>query len=111
MEYCSGGTLFKFLQQNPNLDVLKAKSIFKQILMGLDFLHNNLIAHRDINLDNILICGKNGEKVKIIDFGEAKICKTSEDDHFKGDIKELGPILYLLLNPGSKDFETLIEFI
>ena len=86
-----------------------AKSIFKQILKGLDFLHTNQSAHRDIKLDNILI-SDNGN-IKIADFGEAKICETPEDDIYKvTDIKELGALLYILLNPGSLDFEAAIQY-
>lgn len=46
------------------------KSIFYQILMGVNHLHKNNIIHRDIKSANILI-NKNGE-IKVGDFGLAR---------------------------------------
>ena len=42
-----------------------------QLLCGLDFLHSNLVVHRDLKPDNILISSR-GE-VKIADFGLARM--------------------------------------
>jgi serine/threonine protein kinase len=48
------------------------KSIMKQLLMGLDYLHSDtLIAHRDIKGANILISEQG--QVQITDFGLARI--------------------------------------
>lgn len=42
-----------------------------QLLQGLDFLHTNMVVHRDLKPDNILI-SSSGE-IKIADFGLARI--------------------------------------
>lgn len=43
----------------------------QQLLSGLEFLHTNLVMHRDLKPDNVLVSSR-GE-VKITDFGLARI--------------------------------------
>ena len=43
------------------------KKIFRQIFDAFNYLHKNKIAHRDVKLENILMC--KGHLIKIIDFG------------------------------------------
>jgi len=48
----------------------------KGILKGLDQIHKLNVAHRDLKPDNILVevdCKSTVTKVKIADFGQAKI--------------------------------------
>ena len=49
-----------------NIDIIQSKIILKNITEGLLYLYNNLIIHRDIKLENILICNNT---CKICDFG------------------------------------------
>jgi len=56
------------------------KTITAQLLVALKYMHQKLIAHRDLNLDNIMIhkdC--DGDiQVKLIDFGSAIILNHRE---------------------------------
>ncbi|CAJ1076265.1 cyclin-dependent kinase 6 [Xyrichtys novacula] len=47
------------------------KDMTQQLLQGLDYLHSNMVLHRDLKPDNILVNSR-GE-VKIADFGLARI--------------------------------------
>lgn len=46
--------------------------IFKQILQGLEFIHDKKILHRDLKPENVLIDPQT-MKIKLCDFGSAKI--------------------------------------
>ncbi|KAI4594351.1 hypothetical protein KJ359_008375 [Pestalotiopsis sp. 9143b] len=74
MEYCSEGDLFslvskKYLQADERFG--DRLCIFKQLLQGVNYLHCNGIAHRDIKLENLLIT--KDSKVKITDFGVSEV--------------------------------------
>eukprot|EP01103_Thecamoeba_quadrilineata_P005776 TRINITY_DN15533_c0_g1_i1.p1 TRINITY_DN15533_c0_g1~~TRINITY_DN15533_c0_g1_i1.p1 ORF type:complete len:547 (+),score=87.61 TRINITY_DN15533_c0_g1_i1:33-1673(+) len=66
MEYCDGGTLFQLLSQMKLCEGQMAL-ICRQILMGLQYLHNLNRVHRDIKSENILF-NVNG-LVKLADLG------------------------------------------
>lgn len=70
MEYCPAGELFslvqkKYLGHEDNL------CIFKQLLRGVSYLHENGIAHRDIKLENLLMSDEG--QIKITDFGVSEV--------------------------------------
>ena len=52
------------------------------LIRGLAFLHKNLVAHRDVKPDNLVI--DNDRCLKIIDFDVA-VRLTSEDEELEGD--------------------------
>jgi protein kinase A len=47
-----------------------------QIVLALEYLQQQNVAHRDLKPDNIMI--SNNKYIKIIDFGEAKIVDNYE---------------------------------
>ncbi|CAD8052948.1 unnamed protein product [Paramecium sonneborni] len=69
--YFSGGTLNQYVNSNASdISKVKVKSIMKQILSGLNHIHNLGIIHRDIKMDNIMLEDIYDHKsIKIIDFG------------------------------------------
>jgi 5'-AMP-activated protein kinase catalytic alpha subunit len=70
LEYCNNGTLEDFIKKHKYMDENKARVIFAQIFLAIEYLHNNLrILHRDIKAKNILFDKNNN--VKVIDFGLA----------------------------------------
>lgn len=76
MEYCDGNRLDEYLNRN-ELSVNQRLSLFKEILSGVAFAHQNAIIHRDLKPSNILV-DKNGHP-KIIDFGLAKLIDPAKD--------------------------------
>jgi serine/threonine protein kinase len=74
-EYCPGTDFFNLLKSN----VLNKKDgilYFKQLIDGISYMHNIGIAHMDLKLENILVdCIT--KKIKIIDFGEARVFHDS----------------------------------
>lgn len=77
-EYIDGGSLTDFINMYPgNVPVTYLWPLFSQLLQGLNFIHTNGYAHRDIKPDNIMIT--KDFSIKYIDFGIACLeeCRTS----------------------------------
>lgn len=54
------------------------KTVARQILHALDYLHRRKITHRDIKPDNILISSFDPLRVKLSDFGLSKVVNNQE---------------------------------
>ena len=67
------------------------KSVFRDIVRGIGYLHENKIAHCDIKLENVVISKKN--VVKIVDFGFAKKDADQETDLISGTQYYMAPEL------------------
>ncbi len=73
IEHCEGEDLFTALLNNSLTDLRQIKTVIKNILRALAFLHKNEIIHCDLKLENIAFKqSDNLENVRIIDFGGAK---------------------------------------
>ena len=70
LDFYPGGNLCDMIgsQEGYKLEEGVARSLFKQILAGLGYLHSKSIIHRDIKLENILL-DKTQTKAVIADFG------------------------------------------
>lgn len=74
MEYCSEGDLFTLVNKKYLTKDDREKDrhcLFKQLIQGVNYLHSNGIAHRDIKLENLLIT--EDSKLKITDFGVSEV--------------------------------------
>ncbi|XP_057616814.1 sperm motility kinase Z-like [Chionomys nivalis] len=69
MDYLEGKDLVMLINEVGCLTEEEARPIVNQLASAVHFLHQRLIAHRDIKLENILL-GEGG-KVKLCDFGLA----------------------------------------
>lgn len=107
----------------------ECRTIFRQVVSAVAYLHERDIVHRDLKLDNVLVDPSDGHRVKIIDFGfsikaspEQKLslyCGTphymdpdiSRKKDYNGqaaDVWALGVILFILVTgklPFFGDFE------
>ena len=74
MEYLAGKTLHRILKDEKTLDVKRALRIAIQVLDALEEAHQMGIIHRDLKPKNIiLVPHRKGERVKVLDFGVARI--------------------------------------
>ena len=76
MEYVEGKTLDEYIATAPPLS--SRKSVLKDILDGVDYLHHRGILHNDLKPDNIIVNSYGA--ARIIDFG----LSTSDNELYSG---------------------------
>lgn len=79
MEYLDGVALNKYMKShdekiNPEFAVM----IAGEICNALDSMHRQGIIHRDVSPDNIFICSEKQIKIKLMDFGAAKLADETD---------------------------------
>jgi len=70
LEYISGGSIGSCLRKHGKFEEVVVRSLTRQTLSGLAYLHNEGILHRDLKADNILL--DTDGTCKISDFGISK---------------------------------------
>lgn len=75
MEYCSGGDLYTLIIALGKLEYAEADCFFKQLIRGVNYMHNMGVSHRDLKPENLLLT-QNGV-LKITDFGNGECFKMA----------------------------------
>lgn len=75
MEYVSGGSIANIIKDLGPIPEKSCKSFTHQLMLGLEFLHEKGITHRDIKCANILLTDSG--VVKLTDFGTS--CSIFDD--------------------------------
>ena len=76
MKFVRGGELFFHLKKDKKFKEQRALFYASQILLALEYLHNQDIIYRDLKPENILL-DQDGY-VKITDFGLAKVLEKGK---------------------------------
>ena len=93
MEYVDGITLAEWLSTSPSR--AQRERALTQLLEVLDYIHSLQLVHHDLKSSNILIT-RNGQNIKLIDFGLSDTDSTSDNNDASIDIQLFGNILGLL---------------
>jgi len=70
MEYCAGGDLYTLVLAAGKLEVAEADCYFKQLMRGVEYMHEMGVAHRDLKPENLLLTTHGA--LKITDFGNGE---------------------------------------
>jgi tetratricopeptide (TPR) repeat protein/predicted Ser/Thr protein kinase len=76
MEYVDGVPIHRFCE-NSDSPLPERLSLFRKVCAAVQFAHQNLVVHRDLKPDNILVT-KDGTP-RLLDFGTAKLLSPSTD--------------------------------
>ena len=80
MEYLEGESLRTRIDRERSLAIPDALRIARQIASALQAAHSRQVVHRDLKPDNIMLVSDpelpGGERVKLLDFGVAKLAET-----------------------------------
>lgn len=91
LEYVPGGSIESLLQKFKHFPESIVQLFSRQILLGLQYLHEHGVLHRDIKGGNILV-DKNGT-IKLSDFGSAKMIDVDLDPNEKKQITGTPPFM------------------
>ncbi len=70
MEFCAGGDLYTLVLAAGKLEVAEADCFFKQLMRGVEYMHEMGVAHRDLKPENLLLTTHGA--LKITDFGNGE---------------------------------------
>lgn len=83
MEFVRGTSLRSFLKRHGRLSPSRAVDLMRDICSGLGTAHRNGVIHRDLKPDNVIVAAPShegeDERVKVVDFGIAKLRNTPAD--------------------------------
>lgn len=80
MEYCPGGDLYAAIKKG-GMSSGEVECSFKQILLGIQYLHSMGVAHRDIKPENLLLDGRGHVKVSLISVIKSWEFEADGPDH------------------------------
>jgi serine/threonine protein kinase len=80
----TGGDLFSYIDfKRGELPAIESAVIIRQILLGVQYLHDHDIVHRDLKPDNILMTSLNsGARIVITDFGHARFLPNADTQRY-----------------------------
>ena len=100
MEYCDGGSLKHLRGAKGGLPEGQAMTYMRQIMEGFKALRRHKIIHRDVKLENLLLC--NGV-LKVADFGTAKRGMESTSTKMIGSFLTMAPEVMQIFGDSEDD--------
>ena len=79
-EFMQGGEMFFHLHREKRFSDEKTKFYIAEIILAIEFLHNNKMLYRDLKPENIMVDATG--HIKLTDFGLSKMVKKSKEKAF-----------------------------
>lgn len=76
MELVEGGELFDYIVKRRTISRSETRRIFREIIAGVDYMHEHGVAHRDLKPENIML--DHQKHVKIVDMGMSAVMRDGE---------------------------------
>lgn len=101
--FLEAGSLNLFQLLKPPVDINEMIEIWKQIVLGVSYLHHENVCHRDLKLENIVFNSSHSQ-IKIIDFATAQKLTNdnSESVGLVGSEKYASPEMYTSIKYDGK---------
>ncbi|PSN41587.1 Testis-specific serine/threonine-protein kinase 1 [Blattella germanica] len=106
LRYAENGDLLDFVLKNGAIAESQARVWLRQLALGVQYLHELEIAHRDLKCENVLITAN--FNVKLADFGFARYVVDSRGKRQMSDTY-CGVVLYVMLNKAMPFDDTNIK--
>lgn len=93
MEFCLGGDLYTLIIAAGKLEYAEADCLFKQLIRGVNYMHDMGVAHRDLKPENLLLTQQG--VLKITDFGNGECFRMAweEDIHLSDGVCGSSPYI------------------
>jgi serine/threonine protein kinase len=91
-ENCTGGDLLTWITEGRTTDEQTRKRLFHDVVVGVQHLHQQGIAHNDIKPENAII--DSSGRAKLADFGYAKTQTFADDNEKSGTLMYAAPELF-----------------
>ena len=88
MEMATGGELFDLLISAGSLSEEAAWPYISALVSGVLHCHKLGVVHRDLKLENVMLCSDDPRAIRIIDFGLAVVLPLAEDGSIKESLLE-----------------------
>ncbi|KAL6606432.1 hypothetical protein ACP70R_042085 [Stipagrostis hirtigluma subsp. patula] len=76
MDLAEQGQLHDYVSIRGRLPEAEARRLFRQMVAGVAYCHRNMVVHRDLKMENVLLDSQSN--VKIVDFGFSKLFSPGE---------------------------------
>ena len=104
-DFMQGGDLYYHMQETGKFDFELAQFYISELVLALEYLHNNNMIYRDLKPENILL-DANGH-IKLTDFGLSKLLNSSKQKAFTicGTIQYIAPEVFI-----NKGYDKMVDW-